>query len=111
MDREVGLEAEEALVGSGETVQHGALVRRRAGVREAQRGRRRAVHIERRSWLARHFGDVWGKGVTYGTCACMYLLNMRPIFTGAAALRGVRALLQARGVAAEAVDLYGERVG
>ena len=68
MDREVGLEAEEALVGSGETVQHGALVRRRAGVREAQRGRRRAVHIERRSRLARHFGDVWGKGVTYGTC-------------------------------------------
>ena len=67
MDREVGLEAEEALVGSGETVQHGALVRRRAGVREAQRGRWRAVHIERRSRLARHFGDVWGKGVTYGT--------------------------------------------
>ena len=64
MDREVGLEAEEALVGSGETVQHGALVRRRAGVREAQRGRRRAVHIERGPRLARHFGELWAKGVT-----------------------------------------------
>ena len=44
--REVGLQAEEALVGGGEPVQHGALVRRRAGVREAQRDSRRAHHHE-----------------------------------------------------------------
>ena len=44
MDREVGLKAEEAFVGSGKTVQHSALVRRSASVSETQRGRRRARH-------------------------------------------------------------------
>ena len=61
--REVGLQAEEALVGGGEPVQHGALVRRRAGVREAQRDSRRAHHHrfyrERRANAA-NFKQPWG---------------------------------------------------
>lgn len=157
MDREVGLKAEEAFVGGGETVQHGALVRRRSGVRETHCGRRRAVHVDRGSRLARDHLQGLCRGTAHHVSPedltererepaslqnverrqvtnqsanpTIYLLGVtgvfprtctnertyglptRSIFTGAAALRGVRALLQARCVAAEAVDLCGERVG
>ena len=57
--REVGLQAEEALVGGGEPVQHGALVRRRAGVREAQRDSRRAHHHDFTANAA-NFRLLWG---------------------------------------------------